>query len=113
MHGSGVTDPPEAAPLAAAGTDRVGEPVTTPVNAPAFFPGPHRFFNREYLTIVYRSDPEALRRVVTTTSPPVRRGRHKATGRNWRQGEVVIENMAAVIEISWTALMTTHGEKTM
>lgn len=38
--------------------------LTTPVNAPAFFPGPHRFFDREYLSIVYRSDPEALRRVV-------------------------------------------------
>jgi acetoacetate decarboxylase len=34
------------------------------VNAPAFLPGPHRFLDREYLTIVYRSDPEALRRVV-------------------------------------------------
>lgn len=38
--------------------------LTTPVYAPAFFPGPHRFFDREYLSIVYRSDPEALRRVV-------------------------------------------------
>jgi acetoacetate decarboxylase len=38
--------------------------LTTPVNAPAFVPGPHRFFDREYFSIVYRSDPEARRRVV-------------------------------------------------
>jgi acetoacetate decarboxylase len=38
--------------------------LSTPVNARAFSPGPHRFFGREYLTIVYRSDPDALRRLV-------------------------------------------------
>jgi acetoacetate decarboxylase len=42
----------------------VRQQLTTPVNAPAFLPGPHRFLDREYLTTMYRSDPEALRRVV-------------------------------------------------
>lgn len=35
-----------------------------PLTSPAFPPGPYRFFNREYLIIAYRTDPEALRRVV-------------------------------------------------
>jgi len=35
-----------------------------PLTSPAFPPGPYRFFNREYLTIVYRTDREALERVV-------------------------------------------------
>ncbi|MCS0637734.1 acetoacetate decarboxylase [Streptomyces sp. LP05-1] len=37
---------------------------TTPLDAPAFPPGPYRFTDREYLNITYRTDPEALRRVV-------------------------------------------------
>ncbi|HSV53048.1 MAG TPA: acetoacetate decarboxylase [Burkholderiaceae bacterium] len=37
---------------------------TTPLGSPAFPRGPYRFVNREYLNIVYRTDIEALRRVV-------------------------------------------------
>jgi len=35
-----------------------------PLVAPAYPPGPYRFVDREFLTITYRTDPEALRRVV-------------------------------------------------
>ena len=35
-----------------------------PLTSPAFPPGPYRFVDREYLIITYRTDPEALRRVV-------------------------------------------------
>lgn len=35
-----------------------------PLTSPAFPPGPYRFFNREYLIISYRTDREALERVV-------------------------------------------------
>lgn len=35
-----------------------------PLTSPAFPPGPYRFINREYLIITYRTDPEALERVV-------------------------------------------------
>jgi len=35
-----------------------------PLTSPAFPPGPYRFFDREYLIITYRTDPEALRAVV-------------------------------------------------
>jgi acetoacetate decarboxylase len=35
-----------------------------PLTSPAFPPGPYRFINREYLIITYRTDPEALARVV-------------------------------------------------
>jgi len=35
-----------------------------PLTNPAFPPGPYRFINREYFIIRYRTDPEALRRVV-------------------------------------------------
>jgi acetoacetate decarboxylase len=34
---------------------------TTPLTAPAFPPGTHRFTDREYLNIVYRTDPDAFR----------------------------------------------------
>lgn len=37
---------------------------TTPLDAPAFPMGPYRFTDREYLNITYRTDPEALERVV-------------------------------------------------
>jgi acetoacetate decarboxylase len=37
---------------------------TTPVGAPAFVRGPHRFTNREYLNITYRTDRDALLKVV-------------------------------------------------
>jgi len=35
-----------------------------PLTSPAFPPGPYRFTDREYMIITYRTDPEALRRVV-------------------------------------------------
>jgi acetoacetate decarboxylase len=35
-----------------------------PLTSPAFPPGPYRFVDREYLIITYRTDPEALVRVV-------------------------------------------------
>jgi acetoacetate decarboxylase len=35
-----------------------------PLTNPAFPPGPYRFVNREYFVIQYRTDPEALRRIV-------------------------------------------------
>jgi acetoacetate decarboxylase len=38
--------------------------LTTPIGAPAYPRGPFRFYNREYLNILYRSDYDALRAVV-------------------------------------------------
>jgi acetoacetate decarboxylase len=35
-----------------------------PLTSPAFPPGPYRFVDRQYFIIRYRTDPEALRRVV-------------------------------------------------
>jgi acetoacetate decarboxylase len=35
-----------------------------PLTSPAFPPGPYRFVNREFLIVTYRTDPEALRKVV-------------------------------------------------
>jgi acetoacetate decarboxylase len=35
-----------------------------PLTNPAFPPGPYRFINREYFIIQYRTDPQALRRLV-------------------------------------------------
>ncbi|MDB5514869.1 MAG: acetoacetate decarboxylase [Tardiphaga sp.] len=35
-----------------------------PLTNPAFPPGPYRFINRDYFIIQYRTDPEALRRIV-------------------------------------------------
>lgn len=35
-----------------------------PLTSPAFPPGPYRFVNREFLVVVYRTDPDALRAVV-------------------------------------------------
>jgi len=35
-----------------------------PLSSPAFPPGPYRFVDREYFIIQYRTDPDALRRVV-------------------------------------------------
>jgi acetoacetate decarboxylase len=35
-----------------------------PLTSPAFPPGPYRFVNREYLVVAYRTDREALERVV-------------------------------------------------
>jgi acetoacetate decarboxylase len=49
---------------------------TTPVDAPAYAPTRYQFTNREYLNIYYRTDSEALRRLVpeplTVTNPVVR-----------------------------------------
>jgi acetoacetate decarboxylase len=45
--------------------DEVRRQQTTPLGAPAYPGGPvYRFFDREYLNIVYRTDAEAMRRVV-------------------------------------------------
>lgn len=45
--------------------DEVLRQLTTPLGAPAYPPGgPYRFTDREYLNITYRTDPEAMRRVV-------------------------------------------------
>jgi acetoacetate decarboxylase len=38
--------------------------ITTPLNGPAFPKGPYKFYNREYLNIYYRTDMDALRRIV-------------------------------------------------
>lgn len=38
--------------------------LTTPLTAPVYPPRPTRFTDREYLNVVYRTDPEALRAVV-------------------------------------------------
>lgn len=38
--------------------------ITTPLTAPAFPKGPYKFHNREYLNIIYRTDFEALRKIV-------------------------------------------------
>ncbi len=35
-----------------------------PLTSPAFPPGPYRFTNREYLIITYRTDPEAIARIL-------------------------------------------------
>ncbi len=35
-----------------------------PLTSPAFPPGPYRFIDREYLIITYRTDREALEKVV-------------------------------------------------
>ena len=43
---------------------RVARRFTTPMTAPAYAPGRYRFVDREYLNIVYRTDPDALREVV-------------------------------------------------
>ncbi|MET9414375.1 acetoacetate decarboxylase [Streptomyces klenkii] len=54
----------------------VAQLFTTPLDAPAFAPTRYRFTDREYLNITYRTDPEALRRVVpeplTVPEPLVR-----------------------------------------
>ncbi len=44
--------------------DRVARRFTTPMTAPAYPPGRYRFVDREYMNIVYRTDPDALREVV-------------------------------------------------
>ena len=41
-----------------------GAAFAMPLTNPAFPSGPYRFVNREYFIIQYRTDPDALRRVV-------------------------------------------------
>lgn len=42
----------------------VRKQIATPLGAPAYPMGPYRFHNREYLNIIYRTEMEALRRIV-------------------------------------------------
>src|SRR5262249_22738002 len=35
-----------------------------PLNDPAYPPGPYKFYNREFVVITYRTDPDKLREVV-------------------------------------------------
>jgi acetoacetate decarboxylase len=44
--------------------EEVRRQATTPLGAPAYPPGRYRFTGREYLNILYRTDAEAMRRVV-------------------------------------------------
>ena len=44
--------------------DKVARRFTTPIAAPAYPPGRYRFTDREYLNIIYRTDPAALREAV-------------------------------------------------
>src|ERR1700741_5559634 len=39
-----------------------------PLTSPAFPPGPYRFVDREFLTITYRTDPDALAEVIPAPS---------------------------------------------
>jgi acetoacetate decarboxylase len=45
-------------------TDVKARAFAMPLTSPAFPPGPYRFINREYLIITYRTDPEAIARVL-------------------------------------------------
>ncbi len=45
-------------------TDVLRNAFAMPLTSPAFPPGPYRFVDREYLIITYRTDPEALAKVV-------------------------------------------------
>lgn len=42
----------------------VTQRLTTPLDVPAYPDGPYRFTDREYFTITYRTDPQALERLV-------------------------------------------------
>jgi acetoacetate decarboxylase len=42
-----------------------------PLNNPAFPPGPYKFYNREFVIISYRTDPELLRAVVPEPLEPI------------------------------------------
>jgi acetoacetate decarboxylase len=44
--------------------DEVSKQITTPLDAPAFPRGPYRFNNREFMNIIYRTDMDALRKIV-------------------------------------------------
>jgi acetoacetate decarboxylase len=45
-------------------TDVLKSAFAMPLTSPAYPPGPYRFIDREFLVIAYRTDPEALKRVV-------------------------------------------------
>jgi len=45
-------------------SDLVSTAFAMPVTSPSYPKGPYKFVNREFLTITYRTDMEALRRVV-------------------------------------------------
>ena len=45
-------------------TEDVRQHLTTPLTSPAYAPVVPRFTDREYLNVVYRTDPDALRAVV-------------------------------------------------
>jgi acetoacetate decarboxylase len=45
-------------------SEQIRQRLTTPLTNPAYAPAAVRFTNREYLNILYRTDPEALRAVV-------------------------------------------------
>ncbi|MGW1102462.1 acetoacetate decarboxylase [Streptomyces sp. NPDC002540] len=45
-------------------TQDVTQQLTTPLDAPAYPRGPYRFTDREYFTIVYRTDQRALERLI-------------------------------------------------
>ena len=57
-------------------TDLVKNAFAMPVTSPSYPKGPYRFVNREFFTITYRTDMEALRAVVpeplTVTEPIVK-----------------------------------------
>jgi acetoacetate decarboxylase len=40
------------------------EAFAMPLNDPAYPPGPYKFYNREFVVITYRTDPDKLREVV-------------------------------------------------
>jgi acetoacetate decarboxylase len=42
-----------------------------PRHNPSYPPGPYRFFNREYLSVEYETDPAALRRIVPEPLEPI------------------------------------------
>ena len=90
---------------------------TTPIAAPAFVQGPHRFRRREYLNITYRTDHDALSKMVpeplevdqplvrfevlTLVTVGVLRAAGfelEATGRNPRHFDVVSDDLHEGIE---------------
>jgi hypothetical protein len=40
-----------------------------PLTSPAFRPGPYHLVDREYLTVTYRTDPDALRAIIPARAP--------------------------------------------
>ena len=48
-----------------------GKAFAMPLNNPAYPPGPYRFYNREFVIISYRTDPEILRALVPEPLEPI------------------------------------------